>query len=132
MQGFVLRLKLRSDHRHSFSFTAMRSSRTGSETAAAGGRSEYTTLRNEMSETILAVVVLCFTFASVFEDPAALTQQRRLCTLARASLQILLAGDDAVRLADRCDSVLEELQVLRVQEAPCPAESRYVLRQWLP
>ena len=64
------------------------------------------------SETISAVVVLCFMFASVFEDPAALTQQRRLCTLARASLKILLAGDGAVRLADRLDSVLEELQVL--------------------
>ena len=64
------------------------------------------------SETISAVVVLCFMFASVFEDPAAMTQQRRLCTLARASLKILLAGDGAVRLADRLDSVLEELQVL--------------------
>ena len=64
------------------------------------------------SETISAVVVLCFMFASVFEDPAALTQQRRLCTLARASLKILLAGDGAVRLADRLDSVLEELQAL--------------------
>ena len=86
-------------------------------------------LRCFAAETISAVVVLCFMFASVFDDPAVLTQQRRLCTLARASLEILLAGDSAVRLADRLDSVLEELQVLLLTLYPwCDIPKVHLMR----
>ena len=81
------------------------------------------------ADTISAVFVLCFMFECVFEDPAAFAQQRRLCTLARESLEILLAGDKAVRLADRLDDVLEQLQVLLLTLYPwCDIPKIHLMR----
>ena len=86
-------------------------------------------LKGFAADTISAVFVLCFMFECVFEDPAALAQQRRLCTLARESLEILLAGDKAVRLADRLDHVLEQLQVLLLTLYPwCDVPKIHLMR----
>jgi len=64
------------------------------------------------SETISAVQVVCFLFVCVFDNSAQFARQVRLCELARESLEVLLAGDSAVRLANRLDGAMEELQTI--------------------
>ena len=64
------------------------------------------------SETISAVQAICFLFACVFESSGQFARQARLCELARETLEILLAGDTAVRLANRLDCAFRELQTI--------------------
>ena len=81
------------------------------------------------TEAISAVFVLSFLFVCVINDSAEFTQQARLCALARESLEVLLAGDQAVRLADRLDSVLEQLQVLLLALYPwCDIPKVHLMR----
>ena len=70
------------------------------------------------SETISAVHAICFLFSCVFASSGQFSRQAKLCELARESLEILLAGDTAVRLADRLDVVLQEAQTTLVSLYP--------------
>ena len=70
------------------------------------------------SEVISAMQVLCFLFALIFTRSEEFVRQARLCELARESIEILLAGDIAVRLADRLDVVLEEFQTILLSLYP--------------
>ena len=63
------------------------------------------------SDTISVVFVLCLLFECVFKGDGRFARQARVCALMRESLDILLAGDKAVRLANRLDAVLEEFAV---------------------
>ncbi len=81
------------------------------------------------SETMCAVTVLCFLFVCVFGDSATFARQARLCELAREALEILLAGDLAVRLANRLDVCLEELQTILVALYPwCLVPKAHLMR----
>ena len=73
------------------------------------------------SETITAVQALCVMFRCVFSGAEEFARQARLCSLARESLEILLSGDVAVRLADRLDAALQELQTMLLELYPWSA-----------
>ena len=73
------------------------------------------------SETITAVQALCLMFCCVFSGAQEFTRQKRLCNLARESLEILLSGDVAVRLADRLDAALQQLQTILLDLYPWSA-----------
>ena len=70
------------------------------------------------SEAISSIFVLCFVFECVVKGDVRFDRQARMCALMRESLEILLAGDKAVRLADRLDAVLEALQTLVLASYP--------------
>lgn len=81
------------------------------------------------SETISAVIALCFLFACVFDGSARFAQHARLCELARECLEILLAGDIAVGLADRLDDAFEELQTILLLLYPwCAVPKLHLMR----
>ena len=73
------------------------------------------------SEAISSIFVLCFVFECVVKGDVRFDRQARMCALMRESLEILLAGDKAVRLADRLDAVLEALQTLALASYPWTA-----------
>ena len=75
-------------------------------------------LKGFASETITAVQAICFLFTCVFAGVEEFSRQARLASLARESLEILLSGDKAVRLADRLDAVLNDVQTLLVSLYP--------------
>lgn len=60
-------------------------------------------------------------FRCVFSGAQEFARQARLCSLARESLEILLSGDVAVRLADRLDAALQELQTMLLELYPWSA-----------
>ena len=70
------------------------------------------------SDTISVVFVLCLLFECVFKGDGRFARQARVCALMRESLDILLAGDKAVRLANRLDAVLEEFQIIALALYP--------------
>ena len=68
--------------------------------------------------------MMLFVIECVFASLETFTLQGRLCTIVRQVLDILCAGDDAVRLADRMGELMLAFHILclwtSTQNAPHP------------